>query len=388
MTGLRRCAPSRRAEGFSRSGSGSSLPPRRRRWPPESAPRHSRALPCNTLGRGHRRRPGRRGGDSRYRSSGVRRSSGPSSRSITLAAGEARAVAVAGEAGIGKTRLVEKFLRWALAEGADVLKGAAFEATGGLPYGPLVGALRARVDRERAPDDLLEDVWLSELSRLLPELKERYPDLPPPASNEASAKARLFEAVAALVAALAERKPIVLFVDDVQWADAATLDLLHYASRRWVEERVPVLLVMAARIETPEVRTQLARRRAGFSHDLPMRRVLLGPLTEGDTVRLVRSLASPEREGEGEETVRLERFGGWLRNETGGQPFFLSETLSALVERGVLVSSGEAGGWTVDLEAAPGGMVPPGVREAILARLARLGPDASMVLAAAAVLGL
>jgi hypothetical protein len=90
---------------------------------------------------------------------------------------------------------VEQFLRWALAEGADVLKGAAFEATGGLPYGPLVGALRARVDRERAPDDLLEDVWLSELSRLLPELKERYPDLPPPASNEVSAKARLFEAV-------------------------------------------------------------------------------------------------------------------------------------------------------------------------------------------------
>jgi tetratricopeptide (TPR) repeat protein len=144
---------------------------------------------------------------------------------------------------------------------------------------------------------------------------------------------------------------------------------------------------MAARIETPEVRTQLARRRAGFSHDLPMRRVLLGPLTEEDTVRLVRSLASPEREGEGEETVRLERFGGWLRNETGGQPFFLSETLSALVERGVLVSSGEAGGWTVDLEAAPGGRVPPGVREAILARLARLDPDASMLLAAAAVLG-
>jgi len=65
----------------------------------------------------------------------------------------------------------------------------------------------------------------------------------------------------------------------------------------------------------------------------------------------------------------------------------LSETLSALVERGVLVSSGEAGGWTVDVGAAPGGMVPPGVREAILARLGRLKPAASMLLTAAAVLG-
>jgi DNA-binding SARP family transcriptional activator/predicted ATPase len=300
----------------------------------------------------------------------------------------ARAVAVSGEAGIGKTRLVEQFLSWALAEGADVLKGTAFEATGGLPYGPLVGALRERVDRERAPDDLLEDVWLSELSRLLPELEERYPDLPPPTSDETAAKARLFEAVATLVAALAERKPIVLFVDDVQWADAATFDLLRYASRRWAEEGAPVLLVMAARTETPELRTRLTQRRAGFSRDLPMRRVVLGPLTERETVRLLRSLAFLEQEGGGEETARLELFGGWLHNETGGQPLFLSETLSDLVERGVLVSSGEAGGWTVDLEAAPGGIVPPGVREAILARLARLGPGASVLLAAAAVLGL
>jgi predicted ATPase/DNA-binding SARP family transcriptional activator len=301
--------------------------------------------------------------------------------------GSARAVAVAGEAGIGKTSLVEQFLRWALAEGADVLRGAAFEATGGLPYGPLVGALRERVDSERAPDDLLGDVWLSELSRLLPELRERYPDLPPPTSDETAAKARLFEAVAMLVAALAERKPVVLFVDDLQWADAATLDLLRYASRRWAEEGTPVLLVMAARTETPEVRTRLTQRRAGFAHDLPMRRVVLGPLTGEDTVRLLRSLASLEREGEGEEAARLERFGGWLHNETGGQPFFLSETLSALVERGVLVRQGDAGGWKVDVGEAPGGMVPPGVREAILARLARLGPGASMILAAAAVLG-
>jgi DNA-binding SARP family transcriptional activator len=77
--------------------------------------------------------------------------------------GQTRAAVVLGEAGIGKTRLVSEFLHWARAREADVLEGAAAEG-GELPYRPLVEAIRPRIERERAPDDLLEDVWLSELS--------------------------------------------------------------------------------------------------------------------------------------------------------------------------------------------------------------------------------
>lgn len=299
-----------------------------------------------------------------------------------------RVVAIRGEAGIGKTRLVEEFLRWAVAEGADVLRAPAFEATEGLPYGPVVVALRDRMDRERAPDDLLDDVWLAELTRLLPELTERYPDLPPPSSDESSSKARLFEAVATFVANLAARRPVVLFFDDLHWMDAASIDLLHYAARTWAEKGVPVLLAVAARLDTPWVRARLAARRASFAKHLPFRRELLLPLTRGDTVRLVRERVAPGGEEDQEQAVRLDRFGEWLHEETGGQPFFLTEALSDLVDRGAVVPGGSSGGgWLVGPEVASAGTTPPGVREAILARLERLSPDASKLLAAAAVVG-
>jgi DNA-binding SARP family transcriptional activator len=317
--------------------------------------------------------------------------------------GEARVVAVLGEAGIGKTRLAEAFLAWAKAREADVLKGGASEGAG-LPYGPLVEAIRPRIERERAPDDLLEDVWLSELSQLLPELKDRYPDLPRPTSSEArTAKGALFEAIARMVGALASRaQVVVLFLDDLQWADTATLEVLDYAERRLAEQGVPVMVLIAARPEEPEAGSSFERWLSSLGRRLPVRSLTLGPLGDEDVEGLLRRLARAGSKPVGDlhepgvsngEEASLKRFGERLAAETGGQPFYLVETLRALLEEGKLVIRSRADGESV-VEVASAlragsvfrGLLPKSVREVIHARLSRLSPAGSELLRAGAVL--
>lgn len=306
-----------------------------------------------------------------------------------------RAVVIASDHGLGKTRLVAEFLHWARSEGAEVLAGAAFEAREDLPYGPLVGAIRPRIERERAPDDLLPDVWISELSRLLPELRDRYPDLPAPGGDESPARSRLFEVLTLVIEALADRsypEPLVVFLDDLQWVDAATLDALRYGSRRWAEDGSRVLLVVAAQDYVLETRPELLESLAGLYRDLPVLRLTLGPLTGEDVVRLLRSIVTEAREDLGmpNRAPDLDRLGRRLYAETGGRPLVLTHILMSLAEKGVLVrGSGPNGGWSLkpfgddDLEL----LMPPGVRAALLARVGRLDTDASNLLTAGAVLG-
>jgi DNA-binding SARP family transcriptional activator len=163
--------------------------------------------------------------------------------------GHPHVVVLHGEPGIGKSRLAREFATWLGGRRADVLQGRAFETGGRLPYQPLVDVLRPRLERENAPEDLLSDIWLVELGRLLPELRERYPDLPAPSAEEAPARLRLFEAIARLGQALTLRAPMALLLDDMQWADVGSLDALQYAARRWSDERAPVLVLLSVRSE-------------------------------------------------------------------------------------------------------------------------------------------
>jgi DNA-binding SARP family transcriptional activator len=302
----------------------------------------------------------------------------------TARGGRPQAAVLQGEAGIGKTRLATEFLAWAAAQGADVLPGRAFETGAHLPYQPLVDALRPRLEHDPAPAATLGTVWRSELSRVLPELRERDPVLTPPGGDEAAARPRLFEAVARLGVRLAAAAPLVILIDDVQWADGASLDVLRYAARRWAQEDAGILLLVCVRAEALAASPALADWLLALDRDLGLARIDLGPLSYAETLQMVRELA-PERAAEG----GIEPLARWLFAETAGQPFYLAETLRMLRERGrlaALLAPGGDGPESLGRE-DQGALLPPSVRQIIQIRLAPLPPTGRELLAAAAVLG-
>jgi DNA-binding SARP family transcriptional activator len=325
--------------------------------------------------------------------------------------GQPQAVLVVGEAGIGKTRLADEFVAWARAQGAEVLSGHAFEMGGRLPYQPLVEALRPRLEEENAPEDLLDDLWLVELSRLLPELRVRYPDLPAPTEDELTAKIRLFEAVARLVDTLAQRGPLVLLLDDLHWVDVASLDLVRYLGRYWKGHGTRMLLLGTVRREGLELHPQLAAQLADLGRDLPVTQVTLQTLSLAETIHLVQAIvgegahgtarsstAGPGASSTSASETLLVELGDFLFAHTGGQPLYLLETLKLLRERQWLVPQlGTDGTWrlepTPDMAAAlvqeqsRRELLPPSVRAMILARLAKLAHAARQLVMASAVLG-
>jgi DNA-binding SARP family transcriptional activator len=315
------------------------------------------------------------------------------------------------EAGIGKTRLAAAFLDWVKAQGAVVLEGRAFHTSQRLSYQPLIEALRTRLEQEHDLRQWLGDPWLAELSRLLPDLRERYPDLPPLTINGAFASSRLFEALARLSHALASQAPLLIFADDMQWADGATLDVFQYLARYWMEHKTPAMLLLSRRIETREMDPEMSEWLASLGSTISLTRLELGPLSAQDTRQIVRELANTDgvQPSLPEEYARFqpssqpvqtpgsrlypERFAAWLFAETKGQPSYLNALLQMLLERGVLVPRLIAGsGWVFEPQPSiledttPNSMLPSDVREMIQRRLARLSSPARTLLAAGAVL--
>jgi DNA-binding CsgD family transcriptional regulator/tetratricopeptide (TPR) repeat protein len=272
-------------------------------------------------------------------------------------AGSPAAVLVAGEAGVGKTRLASEFATVAAAAGARVLGGGCVALVEGeLAYAPLVEALRGLMQRlEPTAVTRLLAGDRGELARLLPELRE--PDHPPAEQGLGGEAGRLqlFGVLQRLLARLAGDAPVVLVIEDLHWADRSSLAFLSYLLRNLREERL--LLVGTWRSdELPRahaVRRWLAeQQRSSRVEALELARLSRAELAE----QLAGILGTPPPGLVDEVFAR-----------SGGNPFFAEELLAAADGR-------EAG-------------LPARLREVLLLRVGDCSPAAQAVLGAAAVAG-
>jgi DNA-binding SARP family transcriptional activator len=273
------------------------------------------------------------------------------------AGGEAHLLVVTGEAGIGKSRLVAELFEWVGRQGGSAASARSYAAEGHLTFAPVADWLRTETLSAALPR--LSPVWLSEVSRLLPELRVQHPELPEPQPvREGWQRLRMFEAFSR--AFLAGSGPLLLVLDDLQWTDAETLAWLRYLLRFAPEARLLVAATIRAEEadDEPAVSALLAElRREGL-----LTEVTLGPLDESETAELAARLAG--RALEGAAVVHLHR-------ETAGNPLFVVETVQA----GLLQ------------ESAPAAAMPPKIQAVIVSRLARLSPEARALAAVAASVG-
>jgi len=232
-----------------------------------------------------------------------------------MTSGIPHVVILSGEAGIGKTRLVEEMQQWTARQGIACASSRCYAAEGELAYAPVVALLRAL--QRTFPITSLEEVWLSEVARLLPEISTICPDLPrPPVMSEAWQRERLFEALARAVSAV--KKPLLLTIDDLQWCDRDTLEWLHFMLRTDCASRL--LVVGAYRPEEigdcrPLVALLQALRLEG-----QLTEIELQPLDEAATENLAYRIAGVEI---GKGTAQL------IYRETEGNPLFVVEIVRA-----------------------------------------------------------
>jgi len=227
----------------------------------------------------------------------------------TASRGQTRAVLLTGDPGIGKTRLLEEMHSWADRQGLPRAHARGYEAEGILAYGPVAALLRS------APFPRLDDVWLAELVRVLPEVASEHPNLPAPQPlTEAWQRNRLFEALARAVLA---RRPLLITLDDVQWIDEETLSWLHYLLRYAPRSRL--LVVCAARPEGAPPAGDRARLWDSLRREGRLDEIDLAPLDQRQTHELATSA------GAGFDHAAAHR----LWKETEGNPLFVIESVRA-----------------------------------------------------------
>jgi DNA-binding SARP family transcriptional activator len=285
--------------------------------------------------------------------------------------GHPRCVVLSGEAGIGKTRLIEAFYSWLAQRDLSTAYTRAYAAEGALAYAPVAAWLRTAAFKPRW--GRLAPVWLTELARVLPELLVEQPDLPPPRPiTESWQRKQLFEALARALQACG--RPLVLALDDAQWCDRDTLEWLHYLLR--FDSTMPLLVILGVRLGEARLDAGSDHPLAALLFDLHVQQQVteleLGALSKAESFDL-----AAQAVGHPLPAAELQR----LHRDSQGNPLFIVEMARA--QSAQLNGEGDA-----PYEAATTALpLPPKVRAVIRARVSQLSPSARYIAQIAAVIG-
>jgi tetratricopeptide (TPR) repeat protein/transcriptional regulator with XRE-family HTH domain len=302
------------------------------------------------------------------------------------AGGEASVLLVSGEPGIGKTRLVRELAALAESSGGRALGGEC-HAEGSAPYAPAAQIIRAALDVQglRNPAGLpdVPAYVLADLITLAPDLRVRYPDVPSnPKLDPYSEQQRLHESVFELCARLAERAPLLVFVEDMHWADTSTLSLLRHLCRRAVKapQASPLLIILTYREAEGEGASALNGVLLDLNRERLAEHISLARLSREQTGDLVTAILG---DSQGLQDPAGLDFVEGLYRQTEGNPFFVEEVCQTLMDAGELHDA--HGRWRRPDAAAI--LIPKTVTGAILSRVARLPVSCQEALRLAAVLG-
>ncbi len=287
-------------------------------------------------------------------------------------AGQGQMILFAGEAGIGKSRLVAETKAVAAQQGFAILQGNCFEPDRMLPYAPLLDLLRSFIANGPATEVATTlKPFAPELIKLLPELATSLPGVAAtPSLGPEQEKRRHFQTLAQFL--LQSGPPLLVIVEDVHWCDDTSLEFLLHFARRLANS--PILLLLTYRSDEPN--PGLTHFLAGLDRARLAAEFALSRLPLAEVESMIRAIFEQER------PVRAE-FAEAIHSLTDGNPFFIEETLKALVASGDIYYSN--GTWTrkpiSDLQ------IPRTVQDAVQRRTQSLSEPARQLLTLAAVAG-